>query len=243
MDTKFLLKIENPCEADYNQMTPNSSGAFCKLCAKDVVDLTGKTNSEIAHLIQNSKNLCVKITEKQLNENYQYPKINNPIQNLKYASAIAASLLLTSPVFGQEKKPTPQNQSTNHVHNNLDFKGDISPYRIVTIKGKILDNNTGKPFLTNSFPNFQVLFNGGKSFVMINQKTGEYEISVELMFSSNEVIVYFKTSNDLQCNKTVKINQKQIKNGIYNLDIKLNPDEFELIVKNNHILGKILKHN
>ena len=45
MKKQFSLKIENPCDAKFSEMTPNANGSFCSSCAKNVIDLSRKTNS------------------------------------------------------------------------------------------------------------------------------------------------------------------------------------------------------
>src|SRR6187402_2386004 len=104
MKKKFTLEIANPCTENFDKMIPNSKGSFCNSCAKNVIDLSRRTNSEVARFIANNKdkNICARIKTTQLDEAFEYNEISK-INNFKYA-AIAASVLLASNVVAQEKE-------------------------------------------------------------------------------------------------------------------------------------------
>lgn len=53
------ISIPEPCNENWNQMTPNEKGRFCDLCSKTVVDFTNKTEEQILSII--SKNTDSKI--------------------------------------------------------------------------------------------------------------------------------------------------------------------------------------
>ena len=48
MKKKFTLEIKNPCSENFDKMIPNAGGSFCDSCMKNVIDLSKKTNSEVA---------------------------------------------------------------------------------------------------------------------------------------------------------------------------------------------------
>lgn len=105
MKKKFTLEIASPCSESFDKMIPNSGGSFCGSCAKNVIDLSRKTNSEVARFIAENKdkNTCARLKTTQLVEEFEYNEISK-INNLKYA-AIAASILIASNVVAQEKTP------------------------------------------------------------------------------------------------------------------------------------------
>jgi hypothetical protein len=41
------IQINEPCHENWQEMTPNQQGAFCKVCNKDVVDFSKKSITEI----------------------------------------------------------------------------------------------------------------------------------------------------------------------------------------------------
>lgn len=71
----MAISIKEPCNEDWNQMTPNERGAHCKHCALDVIDFTNKTPIEIKGILSNEfssgKRVCGRIT------NYQLDQIND----------------------------------------------------------------------------------------------------------------------------------------------------------------------
>ena len=104
MKKKFSLEIKSPCNENFNKMIPNYNGSFCNSCAKNVIDLSKKTNSEIARFITENKNksICARLKTSQLEEEFELNEISR-INNFKYATAVAATILLTSTIVGQEK--------------------------------------------------------------------------------------------------------------------------------------------
>jgi hypothetical protein len=67
--TQIKISIPEPCHEDWNKMTPDQTGRYCKACAKGVVDFTSKSKEEIqAFFIQNQgKKVCGRLDSEQLN--------------------------------------------------------------------------------------------------------------------------------------------------------------------------------
>ena len=150
MKKQFSLKIENPCEAKYSEMTPNATGSFCSSCAKNVIDLSRKTNSEVGKFLATSKesSICARLKTSQLEqvfEHYETSKLNN----LKYATAIAASVLLTSNVVAQEKEPqkieVDSTKPQRVIMGKMMYREPVSKVIAFSIQGKLLDSKTKKP--------------------------------------------------------------------------------------------------
>ncbi|TWI02394.1 hypothetical protein IQ05_00645 [Flavobacterium tiangeerense] len=68
MERKYKITISEPCQEDWNKMTPNDQGRFCMSCAKTVVDFTAMLPEEVQHFfIQNqSQNICGRMKKSQL---------------------------------------------------------------------------------------------------------------------------------------------------------------------------------
>lgn len=72
MNSKFQtmqhLRIGNPCNENWNAMTPTEKGAFCGSCQKQVIDFTGQSPSNIkAVILENScSEICGRIEQRQL---------------------------------------------------------------------------------------------------------------------------------------------------------------------------------
>lgn len=76
------VKIENACSENWNEMAPTEKGAFCQVCATNVIDFTNKSNLEIKQLLlANSGNsVCGRIKEQQLvqlNTEFELWKMNS----------------------------------------------------------------------------------------------------------------------------------------------------------------------
>jgi len=105
MKKKFSLEITSPCHENFNNMIPNANGSFCSSCVKNVIDLSSKTNREVAQFIAQSKdnNICARLHVSQLEQTFEY-ETQAKNHNLKYAVAVAASVLLTTNVSAQDNK-------------------------------------------------------------------------------------------------------------------------------------------
>jgi hypothetical protein len=76
------VKIENACSEKWNEMAPAEKGAFCQVCATNVIDFTNKSSLEIKQLLlANSGNsVCGRIEGKQLanlNTEFEQWKMNS----------------------------------------------------------------------------------------------------------------------------------------------------------------------
>lgn len=102
---RFTISIPEPCSENWNYMTLTERGKFCAHCQKEVVDFSIKTDSEIANFIkQNKGNLCGRFIKSQLGKEYSYIE-QEKYSNLKYAAALALSLLTTENIVAQDNKP------------------------------------------------------------------------------------------------------------------------------------------
>ena len=76
---KTKITLPEPCNEDWNKMTPTEKGAFCSLCSKEVKDFTKSSDIEILKIIEESENqICGHITNNQLNR-----PLNRTPSNLK----------------------------------------------------------------------------------------------------------------------------------------------------------------
>jgi hypothetical protein len=66
MTTKHKIIIPEPCHEDWNKMTPNDNGRFCKSCSKNVVDFRNMLPDEIQMYFQQYSNVCGKFNNSQL---------------------------------------------------------------------------------------------------------------------------------------------------------------------------------
>jgi hypothetical protein len=81
----FKIHIPEPCHQDWGKMTLNEQGAFCKVCAKTVIDFTGRSESEIQqYIVENiDKKICGRFNVSQI-EREEIPKLKVNIEEPKY---------------------------------------------------------------------------------------------------------------------------------------------------------------
>jgi len=225
MKKKFSLEIKSPCHENFNNMIPNANGSFCNSCAKNVIDLSTKTNSEVAKFIAESKdkNICALLNVSQLEQTFEYdthPKNNN----FKYAVAVAASVLLTSNVVAQDNKQPVTTVQTCEAKPPKRMVGKIAVHQkvvAVTIRGKVLDSSTKKPISETLYPNLMMYANATTKTVKINPKTGEYTIDLLVNENIKTIIIYI-TNGDFRYSKEFPLNTKE---KIKTLDILVNPEQ------------------
>lgn len=69
---KTKITIPEPCNENWNEMTPTEKGAFCQLCSKEVKDFTKSTDQEILKVLETSKeNICGHVSSTQINRPLQ----------------------------------------------------------------------------------------------------------------------------------------------------------------------------
>lgn len=238
MKKQFSLEIQNPCNENFSKMTPNEQGSFCSSCAKNVIDLSKKSNAEIAKILANSKesSICARLKTSQLDEVFEYTETSK-FNNFKYATAIAATVLLSSGVAAQEKQPV--KTEVDVAQERPIMMGKIAPVKPVkkqisfSIVGKLLDSKTKKPLSAKAYPNLTIYIEGASDQVKINPKTGSFEVPVVLDSAVKQVNVSI-SSDDKSYNNNYKIDLKTIKNNKLNLNIIINPEE---ALQSYHIMG------
>jgi hypothetical protein len=79
----FKIYIPEPCHEEWDKMTPNQQGAYCKVCAKTVVDFSDRKEEEIQRFLNENVNnkICGRFRVNQLSQNEVPPlkiSINKP---------------------------------------------------------------------------------------------------------------------------------------------------------------------
>ncbi|QOG01663.1 hypothetical protein [Flavobacterium sp. MDT1-60] len=228
MKKKFTLEIANPCTENFDKMIPNSKGSFCDSCAKNVIDLSKKTNTEVARFIAENKgkNICARLKTTQLGDEFEYNETSK-INNFKYA-AIAASVLLTSNVIGQEKTPVETEisvqKSTNHIVGKIAFNPQPEEEISITVKGKLIDAKTNKPLDHKKYPNLTLTINNSRTPIKINGKTGDFSIPITVLKSTKSLILTIESS-DYYLSKTIPFDVKLVKENVFLQDISIDIEQ------------------
>lgn len=66
-DKSMIIQMNNPCDKDWNAMTPTEKGKFCAHCSKHVVDLAHASDDEIVRQMTGKSDFCGRFSPEQLN--------------------------------------------------------------------------------------------------------------------------------------------------------------------------------
>ena len=217
MKKTFKLEIQTPCDANLGEMKKNSDGFYCDSCAKNVIDLSTKTNLEVARFIaeNKNKNICARVKTKQLVQTFE---VNDAlkVQNLKYAVAVAATVLLSTNVVAQQHTAVPvehhQSNSQAEIMGKMMVQPVVETIRF-TYKGKVLDASIKKPLSSKVYPNLILIVDGAQNTVMVNPKTGEFSIVLETKKKATFLNIHLY-SNDNFVDRTIVLDAKKIQNNI-----------------------------
>ena len=96
------IHIENPCEVNWQEMTPGKDGRFCNSCNKIVVDFTNKSLNEIqTHLTSSSLQVCGRYSMRHTSAANKWESFLNrfEITLSKYRMQKVALFLITIVLF------------------------------------------------------------------------------------------------------------------------------------------------
>lgn len=98
------INIPEPCNQNWNSMTPNKNGRFCSSCSKTVVDFTKMENLEIQnYLIENSgkESVCghFKFNQVEPQSNIKYHNLKNRISQIRIKPIQKVALFSLSLLF------------------------------------------------------------------------------------------------------------------------------------------------
>lgn len=228
---KYTLAIENPCNANLQEMQKTNTGFFCSLCNKDVIDLSELSNYEISKFISHNKNasICARMKTSQLEEEFSLIEQTKVNSSLKYA-AVAASILAVSSLQAQENTT---NQNTQIEQIEKLGKIAFNPPKQVKkelsfiFSGKILDKNSNKPLSIKDFKELKINVLYGET-INYDSKTGIFSIKMIVPKNTKtlDVSLYNQDSNWY---KQIPFSAEAVKKGKYIQNIIVNPKEFQKI--------------
>jgi|GEM_PF-547999 len=230
----FKLEINAPCDADLEAMQKTDSGFFCDVCTKSVIDLSTKSNYEISKFITETRDrnsICARLKTTQLEEEFSILEPANPVSSLKYAVAVAASVLLTSTIAGQEK-PAPAIEQTQPARSfalgKIAYQKPVQQTVSFVLKGKILDATTKKPIDDKRFSKITIFVSGAEKTVEIDPKTGVFSVPLTLDKNQKELSFNF-SSNDYYLDKSYRIDLNAIRKNTLTLSFAIDPKDFRML--------------
>lgn len=147
---EYILKIDKPCEQEWNSMMPDGKGKYCSQCSKTVIDFTNLTDNQVVQFIEKaSGKFCGRLSNAQLNRILE----TNQNSNYSYLYKILTGLLL----LGGAKNIDAQSNINTDIEistplDNKEFKEQnevnietIPDSSMNYIEGVVLDSATKKP--------------------------------------------------------------------------------------------------
>lgn len=134
------IEINKPCHENWDAMTPNEKGAFCKVCTKNVIDFSKQTLDEIKDFFSSlpkSNKVCGRFKESQLNE-LSFEHFANQFVGWKLLNKMAVVMFF---VFGMSLFGQAQNPQTKNVM----VKGEVAYIPKDTTKTKATPTKTVTP--------------------------------------------------------------------------------------------------
>ncbi len=135
MENKII--IQNPCNENWNSMSPNKKGRFCNSCNKTVIDFTKMKNTEIEkYFVDNADNESIcgiyKFNQVENENNIKYPNLRNrfnriKVKPIKIVALFSLSFLFTfsSCIMGKRAKEMPEELIENDTINKKEIKDTI----------------------------------------------------------------------------------------------------------------------
>ncbi|TYB79698.1 carboxypeptidase-like regulatory domain-containing protein [Bizionia myxarmorum] len=138
MRKALTITIPEPCHENWNNMSPNEKGRFCKACDKIVHDFTTKTNEQIVKTIMDHGQVCGRFKTNQLNKELVYSRKSKNSFRTILASGFFSMLTFSSyRSLAQTKPETVQTDSIKAP--SVLGKPAVSILHSNKISGTILD--------------------------------------------------------------------------------------------------------
>ncbi len=141
---KYIIQIPEPCNENWDEMTPTEKGRYCGVCKKEIYDFTNLTDRELVDRLENNKNVCAKYRKSQLNKDL-YSNKNTGISKVGLLVSITSILSFSQQSFAQidsTKVKTENRIDLNKKRHNQKENAKIDSIRI---KGIVRDENGPLP--------------------------------------------------------------------------------------------------
>lgn len=96
------VTIPKPCHENWEAMTPNEKGRFCQLCAKNVIDFTNSSDTEIQEGVSRNSNMCGNFRVEQLDRNLSYTFINSLLTKFAVGFILTSGGIVTAQTKAEE---------------------------------------------------------------------------------------------------------------------------------------------
>ncbi len=189
---KYIIKIPEPCNEKWEEMSLTERGRYCKVCQKEIYDFTKVSNFELIKRLDKGESVCGRFRKSQLDVEL------DSLKDVSYLGRVALFLGLTSlvgistePAQAQSVPHTPVQLSDTIVQPQKKQQVTVKNEDVVIIKGRVFADSIAN---VNSLPGVSVSYENkldtisvhtdaeGKFELKIPQK--EFTPNIELDFSS-----------------------------------------------------------
>lgn len=201
MKKAITIRIPEPCHEGWEKMTQTEKGKFCKVCTKEVIDFTKKTDEDLVKIATTNKNLCGRFKITQLNREVKLERKSNT----NFAS-YAASLLLPLSLLGNVASANSTTTPSEKNYSSLGIGRFSTPNRaIVSITGNVsssegipLNNvlitaqETGKTAYTDKNGNYSITTIDNQ--ILVFHSNGFFDVSIQMKGTASKKDVVLFTS-------------------------------------------------
>jgi len=135
------VSIPEPCDENWENMTPQEKGRHCDICEKTVFDFTNKTDEQIVRALENDGKLCGRFKTNQLDRELVLTrKSKNSYRSVAASGLFAFLALNTFKSKAQNETVFPTTEMVKPV-NHIKGKIATSVLKERVISGTVLDEN------------------------------------------------------------------------------------------------------
>jgi hypothetical protein len=188
MKNSLHIAIPQPCQEDWDKMTPTEQGAFCNVCSKCVVDFTRFSDADLLAYFSNApKNVCGRFDNRQLNKTIEKIPVYSPWFSFpkKWMLAVGLWAGLMVKGFAQTASINPSTPQQNTVSFEIAPKTTNDSTR--TIRGVVLDSATNEPLI-----GAVVLIKGTKTGSATDLE-GTFTINLSKEYYDKEIVVELRS--------------------------------------------------
>ncbi|MDB5281859.1 MAG: hypothetical protein JWO06_934 [Bacteroidota bacterium] len=146
MAKQIQITIPKPSHENWNEMTPNRQGVYCKACAKNVIDFTTKTENEIYETLVNSNGTtCGRFHLHQIQRPVRKTELNNSLFNWKAIAASLATLISAQQTFADSVSPSDTASAFYQIPSDTTNSSPTNDS--IVIEGRVTNASDGTPVI------------------------------------------------------------------------------------------------
>ena len=185
----YIIKLDSPCNEDWDKMNHTKGGKFCTHCQEKVMDFSDLSDSEIVRILERNKGkICGRFNEEQIGRKIVGMKTNTHSLFAKITAAFMFFFLSKDVTAGNELN---KNITITNTDNKSDRKFNLSENNIIS--GFAYSDSTKKPI-----PNALVMVKANSlvdgvtkenTFIAYTDKTGFFKLIIPDKFSNIKCVL------------------------------------------------------